>query len=114
MTISAKEFVESPSIEVPETYVKKVMLQITQELQLEMKRSTRKDELKMLIVQQLVIQHSSVCLHLAVLDASNFDVHHSSTLNCMCLWLCPSFLKWYDTGVIYPSFWPDTVHISIF
>ena len=50
---SAKEFVQSPSIEVLETFKKDMLMQIAQELQLEVKRSTRKHELKRLIVEQL-------------------------------------------------------------
>ena len=41
----------------------------------------------------LNIQDNSVRLRLEVLDDSNFGVHHSSTVNCICLWLCPSLLK---------------------
>ena len=48
---SAKEFVHLPSMGVLETFKKD--MQIAQELQLEMKRSTRKHELKGLIVKQL-------------------------------------------------------------
>ena len=51
---SAKEFVQSPSMEVLETFKKDMLMQIAQELQLEVKRSTRKHELKRLIVEQLV------------------------------------------------------------
>ena len=51
---SAKEFVQSPSMKVLETFKKDVLMQIAQELQLEVKRSTRKHELKRLIVEQLV------------------------------------------------------------
>ena len=51
---SAKEFVQSPSIEVLETFKKDMLMRIAQELQLEVKRSTRKHELKRLIVEQLV------------------------------------------------------------
>ena len=51
---SAKEFVQSPSMEVLETFKKDMLVQIAQELQLEVKRSTRKYELKRLIVEQLV------------------------------------------------------------
>ena len=51
---SAKEFVQSPSMEVLETFKKDMLMQIAQELQLEVKRSTRKYELKRLIVEQLV------------------------------------------------------------
>ena len=51
---SAKEFVQSPSMEVPETFKKDMLIQIAQELQLEVKWSTHKHELKRLIVQQLV------------------------------------------------------------
>ena len=51
---SAKEFVQSPSMEVLETFKKDILVQIAQELQLEVKRSTRKHELKRLIVEQLV------------------------------------------------------------
>ena len=56
-------------------------------------------------VCNLNIQDSSVLLCLAVLVASNFGVHHSNIENCMYMWLCPSFLKWRDTGGICPSFW---------
>ena len=55
----------------------------------------------------LKIQHNSVRLCLEVLEISNFGVYHSNTLNCMCLWLCPSLLKCQlcrDTGVICPFF----------
>ena len=41
----------------------------------------------------LKIQHNSIHLLLEVLSVSNFGVHHCSTLNCICLWVCPSFLK---------------------
>ena len=51
---SAKEFVQSPSMEVLETFKKDILMQIAQELQLEVKRSTCKHELKRLIVEQLV------------------------------------------------------------
>ena len=51
---SAKEFVQSSSMEVLETFKKDMLVQIAQELQLEVKRSTRKHELKRLIVEQLV------------------------------------------------------------
>ena len=51
---SAKEFVQSPSMEVLETFKKDMLMQIAQELQLEVKSSTRKHELKRLIVEQLV------------------------------------------------------------
>ena len=51
---SAKEFVQSSSMEVLETFKKDMLMQIAQELQLEVKRSTRKHELKRLIVAQLV------------------------------------------------------------
>ena len=51
---SAKEFVQSPSMEVLETFKKDMLMQIAQELQLEVKRSTRKHELKRFIVEQLV------------------------------------------------------------
>ena len=51
---SAKEFVQSPSMEVLETFKKDMLMQIAQELQIEVKRSTRKHELKRLIVEQLV------------------------------------------------------------
>ena len=51
---SAKEFVQSPSMEVLETFKKDMLMQIAQELQLEMKRTTRKYELKRLIIEQLV------------------------------------------------------------
>ena len=49
---SAKEFVQSPSMEVLETFKKDMLVQIAQELQV--KRSTCKHELKRLIVEQLV------------------------------------------------------------
>ena len=49
---SAKEFVQSPSMEVLETFKKDMLVQIAQELQLEVKR--QKHELKRLIVEQLV------------------------------------------------------------
>ena len=52
----------------------------------------------------LNIQDSSSLLRLTVLDESNFGVHHYNTENIMCVWLCPSLLKWRDTGVIIPSF----------
>ena len=45
---------QSPSMEVLETFKKDMLMQIAQELQLEVKRSTRKHELKRLIVEQLV------------------------------------------------------------
>ena len=51
---SAKEFVQSPSMEVLETFKKDMLMQIAQELQLEVKRSTHKHELKRLIVEQLI------------------------------------------------------------
>ena len=51
---STKEFVQSPSMEVLETFKKDMLVQIAQELQIEVKRSTRKHELKRLIVEQLV------------------------------------------------------------
>ena len=51
---SAKGFVQSPSMEVLETFKKDMLMQIAQELQLEVKRSRRKHELKRLIVEQLV------------------------------------------------------------
>ena len=51
---SAKEFVQSPSMEVLETFKKDMLMQIAQKLQLQVKRSTRKHELKRLIVEQLV------------------------------------------------------------
>ena len=41
----------------------------------------------------LKIKLSSVLLCLAVQELSNLDVHHASTENCMCPWLCPSLLK---------------------
>ena len=49
---SAKEFVQSPSMEVLETFKKDMLMQI--EIQLEVKRSPHKHELKRLIVEQLV------------------------------------------------------------
>ena len=49
---SAKEFVQSPSMDVLETFKKDMLMQIAQELQLEVKRSTRKHELKRLIVEK--------------------------------------------------------------
>ena len=51
---NAKEFVQSASLEVLETFKKDMLMQIAQELQLEVKRSKRKHELKRLIVEQLV------------------------------------------------------------
>ena len=42
---SAKEFVQSPSMKVLETFKKDMLMQIAQELQLQVKRSTRKHEL---------------------------------------------------------------------
>ena len=51
---SAKEFVQSPSIEGLENFKKDMLLNIARELQLEVKRSTLKHELKRLIVEQLV------------------------------------------------------------
>ena len=51
---SAKEFVQSPSLEVLETFKKDMLMQVAQELQLEVKRTTHKYELKRLIVEQLV------------------------------------------------------------
>ena len=57
----------------------------------------------------LNIQLNSVLLRLAVLDGSNFGVHHSSTENCIFLWECPSFLKWRETGVGCPSFRIDAL-----
>ena len=50
---SAKVFVQSPSMEVLETFKKDMLMQIAQELQLEVKRTTRKHELKRLIVEQI-------------------------------------------------------------
>ena len=41
----------------------------------------------------LNIQHNSIRLLLEVLSDSNFGVHHSSTLNFICFWLCPSLEK---------------------
>ena len=52
---SAKEFVQSPSIEVLETFIKDILMQIAQELQLDVKRSTHKHGLKRHIVEQLKI-----------------------------------------------------------
>ena len=51
---SAKEFVQSPSMEVLETLKKDMLMQIAEELQLEVRRSACKHELKRLIVEQLV------------------------------------------------------------
>ena len=51
---SAKEFVQSPSMEVLETFKKDMLMHIAQELQLKVKRTTRKHELKRLIIKQLV------------------------------------------------------------
>ena len=51
---SAKEFIQSPSMEVLETFKKDMLIQIAQELQLEVKRATHKHELKRLIVEQFV------------------------------------------------------------
>ena len=50
----AKEFVQSPSMEVLETFKKDLLMQVVQELQLEVKRSTCQHELKGLIVERLV------------------------------------------------------------
>ena len=47
---SAKEFVQSPPMEVLETFKKDMLFQIAQELQLEVKRSMRKEGLKSLII----------------------------------------------------------------
>ena len=47
---SAKEFIQSPSMEVLETFKKYMLMQIAQELELEAKRSTHKHELKRFIV----------------------------------------------------------------
>ena len=54
MIASAKEFVQSPSMEVLESFKKDMLMQIAQELQLEVKRPTHKHELKRRIVEQLV------------------------------------------------------------
>ena len=51
---SAKEFIQSLTMEVLETFLKDMLMQIGQELQLEVKGSTRRHELKRLIVEQLV------------------------------------------------------------
>ena len=51
----AKEFLQSPSMEVPETFKKDMLMQIEQELQLEVKRSIRKHEIKRLIVDPLYL-----------------------------------------------------------
>ena len=51
---SAKEFVQSPSTEVLQTFRKDKLMEIAQELQLEVNRSTCKHDLKRLIVEQLV------------------------------------------------------------
>ena len=51
---SAKEFVQSLSMEVRETLKKDTLMQVAQELQLEVKRTTCKYALKRLIVSQLV------------------------------------------------------------
>ena len=51
---SAKEFVQSQSMVVLETFKNDMLMQITQELQLEVKRRARKHELKRRIVKQLV------------------------------------------------------------
>ena len=51
---SAKEFVQSPSMEALETFKKDMLMQIVQELKLEVKRSTCKHELQTLIVEQSV------------------------------------------------------------
>ena len=50
--VSAREFVQSPYKEVLETFKKD--MQIAEKLQLEVKRATRKQKLKRLIVQLLV------------------------------------------------------------
>ena len=50
---SAKESVQSPSMEVLETLKKDMIMQVAQEFQLEVKRSTHKHDLKRLIVEQL-------------------------------------------------------------
>ena len=57
----------------------------------------------------LNIQLNSVLLRMAVLGVSNFGVHHSSTENCIFLWVCSSFLKWGETGVGCPSFRIDVL-----
>ena len=57
----------------------------------------------------LNIQFNSVLLRLAVLNESNFGVHHSTTENYIFLWECPSFLKWRETGVGCPSFRIDAL-----
>ena len=51
---SAKEFVQSPFMEFLETFKKDMLMQIAQELQLEVKRTTLKHELKRLIAEQLI------------------------------------------------------------
>ena len=51
---SAKEFVQSPSMEVLGTFKKDMLMQIAHELQLEVNRTTCKYELRRLIVEQLV------------------------------------------------------------
>ena len=52
----------------------------------------------------LKIHDNSIRLRLEVMHVSNFGVHHSSRVNCICLWLCPSLLKCLETGVSCPSF----------
>ena len=47
---SVKEFVQSPSTEVLETFKKDMLMQIAQELQLEVKRTTCKHELNDLLL----------------------------------------------------------------
>ena len=51
---SAKEFIQSPSMEVLETFKNDTLMQIAQKIQFEVKRTTRKHELKRFIVEQLV------------------------------------------------------------
>ena len=52
----------------------------------------------------LNIHDNSIRLRLEVMVGSKFGVHHSSKVNCICLWLCPSLLKCLETGVSCPSF----------
>ena len=44
---SAKEFVQSPSMEVLQTFKKDMLMQVAQELQLEVKRSMRKQSMSL-------------------------------------------------------------------
>ena len=61
----------------------------------------------------LKIQHNSVPLRLEVLDVSNFAVHHTNTVNCMCLWLLPITFEvswyWCDLSIFLNS-WPVIIY----